>query len=121
MRFFEELPQACPEHDAIPVDCVVYRLVSASPNDSDFLSQRALYPDKSFHASECRARSLSVFTDKDDAKAISCLPAHSAKKIAAVQLSLVAGVVKQTGKNSHRSWWRSENFAATAAIKVILP
>ena len=68
MNYFEPLPGACPELDAKTHVGVVYRLVSEPVNESDFLSHRALFPEKVFHASECRAMSVSVFTDMDAAK-----------------------------------------------------
>jgi hypothetical protein len=119
MTYFESLPDACPELDAKTHEGVVYRLVSVPINDSDFLSHRALFPEKTFHASECRAMSLSVFTDLDAAKKLLGLPNNAGKKVVAVKLNEHAGVIKRTGKpDHHHSWWRSKNFAVLNAVEV---
>lgn len=118
MNYFESLPQSCPDADAMSYEGIVYRLVSASPCDADFLSQRELSPEKKFNATECIARSLSVFDNKEEARKISLLPLHANKKIAEVELIHKAGVIKKTGKSAHHfSWWRARDFAVLGAIK----
>lgn len=118
MQFIEQLPIACPEADAVSHEGTVYRLVSDEPCELDFLSHRYLYPEKLFNASDCRARSLSVFTDFEAAKCLLGLPMHANKKVAAVELTQHAGLVKKTGKSPHHlSWWRASNFVVLDAIK----
>jgi hypothetical protein len=68
LRWRESLPANCPPADVeFPDNFLCFRLVSQSPPTADdYLSQRALYPKKGFFASECQARSLSVFNEKSE-------------------------------------------------------
>jgi hypothetical protein len=120
MNYFEPLPAACPELDAKTYDGVVYRLVSEPVNEADFLSHRALFPLKTFHTTECKAMSLSVFTDIDAAKKLLGLPNNVGKRVVAVNLNEHAGVIKRTGKaDHHHSWWRTKNFSVLNAVEEI--
>jgi hypothetical protein len=120
MQYFETLPPQCPEPGSEPPVGPVFRLVNDPPSDRDFLSQRALQPQQVFNATECRARSVSVFLSVDGAKRIQLLPAHSTKVIARINLDAQSGLLKKTGKDSsHFSWWRSAQFDhATSSSKV---
>ena len=68
IMWFEDLPENCPPKDAVePSDFLCFRLVSkCPPTKEDYFSLRKIYPDKTFNANECRARSLSVFNEKSE-------------------------------------------------------
>lgn len=71
MNWFEQLPPQCPPSDAMPCNGIYYRIAKGNPvDDSDFFSQRKLMPDKVFTGlgiDECIIRSISVFSDIEDA------------------------------------------------------
>ena len=110
--WFEELPEQCPPSDAInPNGNVYYRLVETFPPAcKDFWSHRKAWPEKVFKVDECRAKSVSIFDHVDECRKLTKLPLHKDKYI--VQLALISsdGVLKQTGRKSHHSWWRSPDF-----------
>ncbi|WP_345844267.1 hypothetical protein [Shewanella algae] len=111
--WFEELPERCPPTDAKTPDGQEYfRLIENEIIESDdFISHRKIWPNKAFHVSECRARSVSVYSDIEECRAIKKLPAHKQKKIAKVILKKDDGYIKQTGQNKeHYSWWRTRSF-----------
>lgn len=120
MTYFEILPDACPELDAKAHDGVVYRLVSEPISETDFLSHRALFPNAQFHATECRARSISVFTSIEAAKLLLGMPKNAGKKIVGIRLVHTAGVMKRTGKaDHHHSWWRSKDFQILSSVEEV--
>lgn len=120
MHYFENLPQSCPDHDALPCNCTAYRIVSADPLETDFLSHRALSPNKRFSTTECIAHSLSVFDNKETARNLLALPRFAGKSIAEVDLIPQAGVIKKTGNGmNHFSWWRASGFSVLDAIKGV--
>lgn len=120
MTFFESLPLSCPDSDALPCNGAVYRLVSLQPCNEDFLSHRELSPTKRFSTTECIARSLSVFDNKQEARNLLGLPRFANKAIAEVDLIPLSGVIKKTGNGvSHFSWWRASNFSVLDAIKEV--
>lgn len=109
----EELPEQCPPGDAFePNNFRCYRLCEQTPfTESDFLSQRALAPEKVFNAPECIARAVSVFTGIEDCINLRKLAIHKKKVVASLTLNPGAGMVKKTGKaRTHHSWWRSSSF-----------
>jgi len=113
MIWFEPLPGGCPPPDATePNNDIFFRLTKAyPPSESDFWSQRKLYPNKPFHTSECRAMSLSIYSDLEACLLIRKLNPHKEKKIIQITLPSESGVLKQTGKDpNHYSWWRKHGF-----------
>ncbi|PHS18439.1 MAG: hypothetical protein COA78_02105 [Blastopirellula sp.] len=95
-----------------PADFLCFRLVTEiQPIVEDYYSLREIFPDKKFNTCECRARSLSVFSEKSDCEIINKLPAHRNKHMVALRLSPDCGLIKQTGnKKTHFSWWVQECF-----------
>ena len=110
--WFEELPAQCPPADATTAPGMYYRLVKTEPPTcEDFWSQRKHCPDQLFHATECIARAVSLFTTREAAEQIKKLPLHKSKKIVAIRITELAGVLKHTGQNKdHRSWWRMDSY-----------
>ncbi len=112
-KYFEKLPEDCPDADAQPVNNIkFYRLVSAKPAlDEDFYSERKVWPHRKFNVSECQACSLSIYNDLSAATELTMLPKFKSKLIAEITLTLTNGPVKQTFKNiHHHSWWRENSF-----------
>jgi len=77
----EELPPNCPPETAVtPQYEIFYRLVKQwPPTSDDFYSHRQLYSQKTFHTSECRARSLSIFSSLEECAKLLKLPLHKRK------------------------------------------
>ena len=109
MKYRERLPNGCPpaKADEISAAREVFRLVDGNPpTDSDFASQRALHPDKTFFGvNECQALGLSVHTELRDSKKALKLPTQRGRRICRVHLGPGAGRVQQTGTPSHHTWW----------------
>lgn len=111
--WFENLPENCPPHDATkPSNFLCFRLATQNPPvEEDYLSQRQIYPEKKFHVNECRARSLSIFSEKSECENIKKLPPHRRKHVVALRLFPKCGAVKQTGRSeAHYSWWVLAGF-----------
>ncbi len=115
--WFEQLPEQCPPKDAfIPKGETFYRLVNGQPATSeDFISQRAEFPWKDFlNIDKCIIRAVSIFKVKEDCEKMLKFPRHKTKSVYTLELAESDGVVKQTFKPSHHSWWRTSNFELKA-------
>lgn len=109
----EELPPNCPPETAVaPQYEIFYRLVKQiPPTQEDFYSHRKLYPQKTFHATECRAHSLSVFSSLEECAKLLKLPLHKQKKVVQLILPPESGVILHTGTQlSHYSWWKTAKY-----------
>jgi hypothetical protein len=119
MNWYEQLPELCPPVDAVPCEGTYYRIAKGNPaSNGDFFSQRKLQPNKVFTGlgvDECVARSISLFSDINDAIRRLKLPKFRNGQIAAVTLEPKDGVMKKTFSDSHYSWWRSTNFEVSQA------
>lgn len=119
MNWYEQLPELCPPVDAVPCEGTYYRIAKGNPaSNGDFFSQRKLQPNKVFTGlgvDECVARSISLFSDINDAIRRLKLPKFRNAQIAAVTLEPKDGVMKKTFSDSHYSWWRSTNFEVLQA------
>ncbi|WP_210150528.1 hypothetical protein [Chryseobacterium scophthalmum] len=113
IEWFEDLPEQCPPKDALePSGEIYYRLVSNIENPiEELISQRLEFPTKAFEIDECTCCAVSIYSDKKDCENITKFPRHKKKKIYEFSLAKNDGLVKQTFKPSHHSWWRSNNFA----------
>jgi hypothetical protein len=120
--WLEVLPANCPPSDAeLPSDFICFRLTSRNPPDeSDYYSQRKIYPEKTFHINECIARSLSVFNDRAECEKIRKLPAHRDKYLVSLCLFPGCGLIKKTcGSKPHYSWWVLKSFLNHIKIEVL--
>ena len=113
-RYRDSLPPGCPPDAAqeITKSMSVFRLVRRSPPTADdFLSQRTENPLRDFPGvSECRARGLSVFSNREDTTRILMLPTMRGRLVCRVKLSSGAGSIQQTGRRSHHTWWPLDGF-----------
>ena len=109
----ENLPEHCPPEKAIdPEGLVLYRLCSTTkPTEEDFFSQRAICPNCNFKGiSECIAHSLSVWDNEDYCINLLKLPRHKGKSTMKLVLKSSDGLVLQTFKPNHYSWWKTQSF-----------
>ena len=111
-KWDEPLPTGCPPQDAIaPTGNAYFRLVdSVPPTDRDFWSQRRLFPEKAFRVDECTARACSLISDIDRCVGLLKLPTQKNRKVVAFTLRADSGLIKDTGKWYHYSWWRAKGF-----------
>ena len=109
MSYTEPLPPGCPPDGAeeITAQRDVFRLVRSNPPTlEDFRSQREERPDAVFHGvTECQARGLSVFADRQDSQKAAKLPRLRGRAVCRVKLEAGAGRIQQTGKPSHHTFW----------------
>jgi hypothetical protein len=112
IQWSEILPEQCPPENAIdPNGMVFYRLCESAPIENDFKSQKAICPTGVYkNVSECIARSLSVWDDIDKCLNILKLPRHKGKSAMILELKSHDGLVLQTFKPNHYSWWRTQLF-----------
>ena len=120
-NWIEELPDMCPPDNAFDPDGMTfYRCTKNNPViESDFHSQRTIHPDTIYpNVSECITRSLSVWDDLEKCLNILKLPRHKNKQKLVMQLNLTTndGLVLQTFKPNHYSWWRTNNYSLGSAI-----
>lgn len=115
MNWYEELPDDCPPEAAFSPNGAYFRLGSIPPGDSDFWSHRRRFPHRAFQVSECVARSLSVFDEKEAVEKLRrLLPALRGKPLIRLDLTPADGLAQQTGNDlRHFSWWRSTQFDLT--------
>lgn len=121
MNWAEPLPKNCPPEDSVFPDGLFYRVIENSePCEFDFYSHRKRDPDKKFNASECRARSLSVFDRIESCQKVRLLPLHKNKEIIEIELSESSGAIKRTGHNqNHFSWWLANDFNPFEFCRVV--
>ena len=121
----EELPPGCPPADAreIAEGTVVYRLVQAAPpTDADFRSWRAMNEDTPLPngISECRARSVSVFSSRTVATRLGrTARKFRGKRVCELDLHAGAGSMAETGRPAHRSWWPLAAYDILGVCKVL--
>ena len=103
----EELPSGCPPPSAFdPTGQTMYRLMAGTaPTADDFRSHRSLYPDKQFNTTDCRARSVSVWTCVERCQQLLLHPAHKSKSIASVVIAPGSGALTARGQLGHCCWW----------------
>jgi hypothetical protein len=122
MTFLEPLPPGCPPAEGLeikgPQD--VYRLVRTNPASlDDFRSQRAEKPDATFNGvTECQACGVSVHTDRSDTLRLLKLPGLRGRLVARITLDAGAGVLLQTGRSTHHTWWPLRGFDLLGACEV---
>ena len=115
MNWKEELPESCPPKEATqPNGKVVYRLSNSGTSiEDEYQSQRKICPTCVFKGvSECLSRSLSVYDDLNKCKQLQKLPRFKNrwKGILELKLSINDGMIQQTFKANHYSWWRTQEF-----------
>ena len=122
MNWFEPLPSSCPPPEAEqPNGKTFYRLCANDKASSNvFCSQRSSSQNKSFAGvSECILRAVSIWESKEKCEALKKLPVHREKKVGCITLVNSDGVVLQTFKPQHFSWWRSNSFNPETSLILV--
>ena len=110
MNWYEQLPPQCPPLDAVPCVGTYYRIAKGNP-------------DKVFSGlgvDECIARSISLFSEVNDATRRLKLPKFRSANVVEITLQPKDGVIKKTFSDSHYSWWRSTDFEVSQAKTIEL-
>ncbi len=118
-------PTQCPPEDAVESSEVFYRLVDSDPvSEQDFWSYRQLLdaglerPRRS-DPDPCLAVGVSIFDSPENAARVrGAFGALRSKRIAAGDLD-GSGVVKQTGRRGHHTWWRPADDTAWQGFAVV--
>ena len=114
MSYCETLPEGCPPDASVEIasQTRVYRLVRTTPATlDDFRSQRAEKPTAVFKGvTECQARGLSVFTERQDVQKALRLPRLRSFQVCSICLVAGAGRIQQTFQPSHHTWWPLAEF-----------
>jgi hypothetical protein len=119
MKWGDYFPEDCPPEGAIVGYFNVYRFLDGDRiMVTDFLTVREKAPDRKFPEAEkeCRACSLSVFTDREEVLSLQRRVPRWRRAIAIGQLEPTSGNLKSTPSpgttNSHHSWWLPEGVTA---------
>ncbi|MBV6646857.1 MAG: hypothetical protein KI790_15475 [Cyclobacteriaceae bacterium] len=119
MNWHEELPNNCPPSDSeSPEGRTFYRLCSNNPAQSeDFISQKEEKPNRTFAGiSTCTLRAVSIWNDREKCLNLKKLKTQRNKSIGEFILNNEDGLIKQTFKAGHYSWWRSDQFNPNIVI-----
>jgi len=106
--WFKDFPEQCPPVDARQDELTVFRLVSNNPPTSDdFLSTIKEFPHRNFSNDIlCNAYGVSVFKNIDDIlRRREDFRNLRQKKVARGIIMPHDGLVKETGGQSHVTWW----------------
>ena len=128
--YFEDLAATgitCPHEDAFVPNGVktYFRVLKSSEVNSECFLPTTIKTDKPLpdEFDDCIGKSVSIYDSLDGMiNGFFRLPHNRGKKkhIGILQLKSNDGVLKQTFRKSHHSWWRSQAFdIATVTIKEI--
>lgn len=121
MNWYEELPNNCPPNDAVePNGQEFFRLCEVNPaSNSDFYSQKKENSNRIFAGvSECILRAVSLWDDQNKCLKQKKYPAQRKKVLGKIELSKEDGLIKNTFKPNHYSWWRSDKFDPALAVII---
>lgn len=121
MNWYEELPDNCPPSDAFePEGQEFFRLCVGDPAiSSDFHSQKKENPSRTFAGvSDCILSSVSLWDDKNKCLKQKKYPTQKNKVLGKIELQKEDGLIKNTFKPNHYSWWRSGSFDPELALII---
>lgn len=121
IQWSENLPEQCPPDNAFdPAGLVFYRLCeTAPPTEQAFKSQRVICPTCVYkNVTECIAHSLSVWDNVEKCLNLLKLPRHKGKAAIKLELTINDGLVLQTFKPNHYSWWKTQSFDIASATTI---
>ena len=111
------MPNGCPPEDIeVPDEHKFVRLthdINGTLTEDDLLTYSELYPDKDWGDKKFQSLGLSVNSTVEAAKRLLKLPYIRNNNLqGAAELCLVPtdGVVKQTGKKTHYTWWQTTSY-----------
>jgi hypothetical protein len=131
MEWPTHFPPACPPVDAECKSITVYRFLDDDDdvtNPKNFLTVRESSPGRVFKPTEkeCRACSLSIFTNKEEAVRLQKAIPRWRKPFAEGELDIDSGKIKHTpspgSNNSHHSWWVPVNIKSWQLFhNIVMP
>lgn len=123
LEWAEDLPPQCPPLQARrPDNQEFYRLVSVlPPTERDFMSYRALFPNRTFNVDECTARAVSLHDSARTALELMKSPKFRNSRMVKLILPPQSGVVLRTGRQpGHFSWWRTIAFDPVTSCEAVV-
>ena len=122
VKWIPEMPDGVPpENIDIPEGHKFYRLtIGDTIAPSDILSYHELYPDRDWGEQTINSYGLSIIDDLNKVGKLKKIPSlRACKGISSIVLNPKDGVVLQTGKNNHYTWWRTSSFDISVAETVM--
>jgi len=117
-QFPAECPtKACPPEDAVPTNGRIWRIVKNDPPTADDF-QTYLELGKAMGAAPCRRCGLSVQITEKDARHMAETFNYLGNHLASANLGSDRGVVRQTGRVPHHTWWPDERTPRYAGFEV---
>jgi hypothetical protein len=127
MNWATYFPANCPPDTATTGTFTVYRFLEGAPiSSADFLTVREKAIDRRFSEpeKECRACSLSVFTDLEAVLSLQRRVPRWRKAVTIGHLDETSGKLKHTPSphtnNSHHSWWVPQDIRAIELFSEVL-
>ena len=101
-----------PEEICVPHEHSLYRLVKNLPaTEEDFLTHHELDPNREWGDLYVCSFASSMFDDLDIVKRLKKMPKlRDSKAVARIVLNPKDGVVNQTFRKHHYSWWKTDRF-----------
>lgn len=105
-----------PEDIEIPFEHKLYRLThdkNGSLTEEDLITYSELEPNKDWADNYFQSFGLSLITKISEARKKLLLPRirkQNLKGITEINLNPTDGVVKQTGRKDHYTWWQTKSF-----------
>lgn len=123
-KWKEQLPAGCPPLNAKePDETVYYRLAKTSPpTDACFGVTLIKFPPKQFDPEfECRKMAVSLFRDLEQLMKCCKIGEHKLGLRVSIRLPKGSGLIAQTGRPEHFSWWRAAGFDAAEHCNPVPP
>lgn len=117
-----EMPEGVPPQDiSIPHEHPLFRLVKNIPaTENDFVTYHEQDPNRDWGDLYVCSFASSMFDDLAAVKRLKKMPnLKDSKAVVRIILNPEDGVVKQTFKPNHFSWWKTNNFDINSAEIVL--
>lgn len=117
------MPEGIPPEDiCVPREHVLYRLTKGeSIAEEDLTTYYEMDPNKDWGDKLALAYAVSMYDDLDKTSKLTKMASlRDSKGVSKFVLNPENGVVKQTGKSFHYSWWKTENVDINNAETVMV-
>lgn len=118
-----EMPDGIPpENICVPHEHVLYRLTKGeNVTEEDLTTYYELDPANDWGDNLTLACAVSMYDDLEKTKKLTKIPSlKNSKAVSKFVLNPENGVVKQTGKPYHYSWWKTDNTDINNAETVMV-
>lgn len=122
VEWVPKMPEGVPPDDIlIPHEHTLYRLTKGTNiSEEDLITYYEIDPNKDWGDKLSEAYAVSMYDDLNKtAKLTKMASLKKSKGVSAFVLSPKDGVVKQTGKSYHYSWWKTNKVELNSAKAVL--